>query len=307
MNRAIRTGIILLAAALAARMAVPAPQTDTFDRLKKLCPAAVLGWAPVGPGDLYDPESVFSYIDGAGEVYRAYNFRFLLSLGYEKAGAPGIVVDLFDMGSSADAFGVNTMDLEGEDPGIGQGGTYKDGLLSFWRGPYFVSVMAEAETAESRTACLEIGRRIAAAIGTDGPRPALLAALPPGLAPPSTVRYLHSHVILNRHYFVHAENVLNLGPDVEAVLARLGGPGRGAALLIVRYPSEGAASEAWDRFRAAFPPGEAAAGADLPAGKRGEVRLAPNAFAAILGADSDETVRRILDRIVVQVKQGGIR
>lgn len=281
-----------------------APQQDILERMGKLLPGSVMGWTASDAGDLYDPETIFSYIDGAGEVYRAYNFRHLLSRRYEKKDGPEIIVDLFDMGSPADAFGVNTMDLEGENPGIGQGGTYKDGLLSFWRDRYFVSVMAGSETAESRSACLEFGRRIAAAIGKDGPRPALLGALPQGLAPEKAVRYLHSHVVLNRHFYVHAENVLKLGPAVEAVLARMGERGRDGALLILRYPSERAAAEAFASFQAAFPgPGGNAAGAQ--AGKRGAVRLGGGAFAVVLGAPSDEAVKTALDRVVEQMKKGG--
>ncbi len=277
-------------------MAAPEPQV--LERMGSLLPGAILGWAPASAGDLYDPETIFSYIDGAGEVYRAYNFRYLLSRRYEKRDAPTIVVDFFDMGASADAFGVNTMDLEGEDPGIGQGGTYKDGLLSFWRDRYFASVTTESETAESKAACLEIGRRIAAAIGKDGPLPALLGALPPGLAPETAVRYLHSYVILNRHYFVHAENILRLGPETEVVLARMGEKGRDGALLIARYPAARAASEAFESFTASLPAGAGAAATS------GAVRLDARTFAAVLGAPSPEAMKSVLDRVVAQFKKG---
>jgi len=308
MTRAGRTVVVLFAAALLGRIARAVPQPQILEPLAKLLPAAVQGWTPAAPDDLYDPESIFSYIDGAGEVYRAYNFRHLLSRRYEKKDGPGITVDLFDMGSPADAFGVNTMDLEGENPGIGQGGTYKDGLLSFWRDRYFVSVMAESETAAARGASLEIGRRIASAIGKDGPPPALLGALPPGLAPPTAVRYLHSPVILNRHYFVHAENVLNLGPSVEAVLARLGEKGRGGALLIVRYPTDREASAAFTRFAAALLAGGAASsGAMTVSGKRGAVRFTGTMFAVVLGADSEDGAQVILDKVVDQVRKGAFQ
>jgi hypothetical protein len=274
-------------------------QRDVLDRLGKLLPDAVQGWTRASSDDLYDPETIFSYIDGAGEIYRAYNFRYLLSRRYEKKDGPGIVVDLFDMGSSADAFGVNTMDLEGEDPGIGQGGTYKDGLLSFWRDRYFVSAAADAETAETRAACLELGRRIAAAIGTDGRRPALLDALPPGLAPAAAIRYLHSYVILNRHVFVHAKNILNLGPEVEVVLARMGERGRNGALVIAKYPDENAASAAFAGFTAALMPGATSGPAEERAanGTWGAARLRADIVLAVLGAPSSEAARAVLERV----------
>ncbi|MCK7482265.1 MAG: hypothetical protein M0C28_37800 [Candidatus Moduliflexus flocculans] len=93
------------------------------------------------------PRPIFDYIDGAGEVYRSYNMRRLVARRFHKDGRPDIVVDAFDMGSAADAFGVFTHDLDGEDASIGQGSAYKAGLLSFWKDRYFLSVYAEEETA----------------------------------------------------------------------------------------------------------------------------------------------------------------
>ncbi|MGZ5499403.1 MAG: DUF6599 family protein, partial [Candidatus Aminicenantales bacterium] len=78
---------------------------------------------------VFDARTIFDYIDGAGEVYRSYNMKLLVSRRFHKDGKPDLVVDAFDMGSSEDAFGVFTHDLDGEDAGIGQGSTYKAGLL----------------------------------------------------------------------------------------------------------------------------------------------------------------------------------
>jgi hypothetical protein len=305
MIRTVRRAQVLVPVVLLWSGAMAGTQRDVLDRLGKLLPDAVQGWACGPSDDLYDPETIFSYLDGAGEVYRAYNFRHLLSRRYEKKDGPEIIVDLFDMGSPADSFGVNTMDLEGEDPEIGQGGTYKDGLLSFWRDRYFVSVAAESETPETRAACLELGRRIAAAIGKDGRRPALLDALPSGLAPDAEVRYLHSHVILNRHFFVHAENILNLGPTVEVVLARMGERGRDGALLIAKYPDSQAASAAFAGFTAALMPGGTPGSAEGRAadGRGNAARLRGDVVLGALGAASPDAARAVLERAEAGLKQ----
>jgi len=281
-----------------------AAQRDVLSRLGGLIPRSASGWTAAGPGEIYDPETIFAYIDGAGEVYRAYNFRHLLSLRFEKPDRPGLVVDLFDMGSPGDAFGVNTMDLEGEDPRIGQGGTYKEGLLSFWRDRYFVSIAADSETPESRAGVLDLGRRIEAAIGKDGLRPALLDRLPPGLAAGTAVRYLHSHVILNRHVYVHAENVFQLGPEVEAVLARMGAGGRDGALLIVKYPSPAAAASSFAGVAAALVPGSAGISAEARTanGRWNAARLRRDMIAVVLGAVSAEAARSALDKVEARSK-----
>lgn len=110
--------------------------------LRDLLPMEIHGWKTAEEDREFNPETIFDYIDGAGEVYRAYNFEKLLSRHYFKKGQPEIFADVFDMGTPADAFGVFTHDLEGEDLGIGQGSTYNGGLLSFWKDRFFLSLYA---------------------------------------------------------------------------------------------------------------------------------------------------------------------
>jgi hypothetical protein len=254
MNFALRTGLIFAVIVLGGGAVTNSNQNEAKERLSSFLPRDIEGWTSAPGGDLYDPETIFDYIDGAGEVYRAFNLKNLLSRRYTKTGAPDIVVDFFDMGSSADAFGVFTHDLEGENPGIGQGGNYKDGLLSFWRDRYFISVSADGETGDTRKAVLEFGRRIAAAIGRDGPKPALLRLLPPEFANDRTVRFFHNPVIMNYHFFVSRDNILDLDSSVDAVIASPGEKGEGGRLLIIRYPSAARASAALRSFSKASIP-----------------------------------------------------
>lgn len=224
------------------------PQSD----LAKLLPASVPGWTADPKDERYDAETIFDYIDGAGEVYRAYNMKALLSRRYRNPGGPDIIADLFDMGSSADAFGVFSHDLDGEDWGLGQASLYKGGLLNLWRGRYFLAVFAEGESAESAAALREIGRRAAAAIAEDGAKPDLLTGLPAGYDDPRRVRYLHSPVILNYHIALSRENVLKLDGRTDVVLSKADDK---SVLIQARYPDEALAEAALGSFRAALMPG----------------------------------------------------
>jgi len=219
-----------------------------------LLPEKAAGWTAVPPDKVFEGEGIFEYIDGAGEVYRAYNYRSVVSRRYHKEGAPDLIVDLFDMGSARDAFGVFTHDLEGERWPVGQDGLYQSGLLQFWRDRYFVAVSADAETAESKAAVSELGAKIAAAVGRDGDRPELLSRVPEDFRRGATVRYLHSPVILNYHFFVSRENILRLDATVEAVLAAGGETVGTAVLLLVRYPSPAEAERAFRSFLEAYMP-----------------------------------------------------
>jgi hypothetical protein len=205
---------------------------------------------------VFDADSIFSYIDGAGEVYRSYNMKRLVARRFHKDGKPDLVVDAFDMGGSADAFGVFSHDLEGADAGVGQGSNYKAGLLSFWQDRYFLSVYAEEETPETKALVLDLGRAIAAAIPGQGKMPELVTFLPADGLDRRSVRYFHSYSVLNYHYFVADADILKLAGTAEAVLADYAAVGRGARerLLLVAYPDAAAAAEAGGSFARAYLP-----------------------------------------------------
>ncbi len=225
-------------------------QNPASSGLAKFLPVEIQGWTAVDSGKIFDAETIFDYIDGAGEVYRAYNMKVLLSRTFRKSDRPDIIADLFDMGSAADAFGVFTHDLDGEDWNIGQGCVYKGGLLSFWKDRYFVSLFAEGETEETKTALRVLGRGIESAIPRQGEKPALLGILLPAYADPKRVHYLHSPVILNYHFFVGSDNILGLDATTEAVLVKAADK---SALVVVRYGAEGKAAAALKSLRQTAP------------------------------------------------------
>ena len=209
---------------------------------------------------VYDAETIFQYIDGAGEVYRSYNMKLLVSRRFHKDGRADIVVDFFDMGSSEDAFGVFSHDLDGDDAKIGQGSNYKAGLLSFWKDRYFGSVYAEEETPETRAAVLDLGKRIAAAIPRNGPAPKLLAFLPPEGLDAGRTSFFHNHSILNYHFFVADGDILLLEQTASAVLASYETAGVKSRLLVVRYPDEAKAVRAYESFSRNYSPEAGRAG-----------------------------------------------
>jgi hypothetical protein len=218
-------------------------------------PRLLASYIPVSAGpwfseadQVYDAATIFDYIDGAGEVYRSYNMKYLVARRFHKDGRPDIVVDAFDMGSPADAFGVFTHDLDGVDAGIGQDSTYKAGLLSFWKGRYFLSVYAEEETTETKALVLDLGQSIAAAIPSEGARPGLLDLLPREGQGPGRIRFFHSHAVLNYHFFVADADILELAGAADAVLADYADGGAPSRLLVVAYADRGAAVRAGASF-----------------------------------------------------------
>ena len=227
----------------------PESRADPLKDLKAGLPEKVSVWkAAHGEDRSFDRETIFDYIDGAGEVYRAYNMRRCLSRRYSAPDEPPIVLDLFDMGGSEDAFGVFTHDRDGEVLDMGQGALYRPGWLSFWKDRFFISIYAEWETPRAEKAVKELGRIVASLIRSEGEAPRILLKLPPEGLQSGKTRYLHNFNILNFHFYISDENILNLDPETDAVLAEYrSGQGR-ARLLLVLYPNEKMASEALSNF-----------------------------------------------------------
>jgi len=236
--------------------------------LADLAPDEVAGWTADEPGRLMEGDAIFDYIDGAGEIYRAYGYQRLYARTYTREGSPRILVDIFDMGEGRGAYGVFTHNLEGEAAGIGQGSLYESGLLSFWKGRYFVSLFTEEENEASRKALLELGRDIAAAIDETAPPPDIVARLPQKDLEPERVRYFFNHLILNTYFFLADDNILHLGPECEAVMGSYRGDLEGTRLLLVEYPDEARAQAAESSFRSVYLPD-----ADSNAGVRTETGL----------------------------------
>lgn len=219
-------------------------------------PSEAGGWKWDGKEKIYNPRTIFDYIDGAGELYRSFNFQSLIVRRFVRLGQPSIFAELYDMGSSEDAYGVFSFERQDEDAGVGQGSEYGGGLLRFWKGKYFVSVYPEEELAEAKSTVLHLGQAIASSIKSSGPAPQLLTYLPGaqvGLREKS-IRYFHNHVCLNQRFFVANENIFHLGKKTEGVIAQyLRGQSK-SHLLMIRYPTAKQAEVAFESFRKNYMP-----------------------------------------------------
>lgn len=220
--------------------------------MREFVPNEIYGWKAQGEVEIYDRETIFDYIDGAGEIYLLYGFRKVMVFHLTKVDQPPITVEIFDMGSSDDAFGVFSHAREGEEIGIGQGSEYRGGVLCFWKGDFFVCILSERETPEAKEAVFDLAQKIAENIKVTGTKPQLLGYLPTEGLLERSVRYFHLHTSLNYHYFVASQNILKLNQKTEAVLARYQ-PSQ-SYLLFIRYQNQKQAKEALNSFLSAYIP-----------------------------------------------------
>jgi len=257
----------------------------------------------------YTRANLYDYIDGGADFYLSYAFQGAVVANYSGPAGAKITVELYDMGSSYDAFGVFAHEQAKQNPPIGQGGSYAGGLLTFWKGRVFARMFAERESPATREAVLKLGKKIAAAVRVTGPKPPLLGLLPQvGLAPRS-VRYLHTDTALNGVLYLPG-NPLGLNAQTDVAYGEYPGA-KGvppAKVVVVQYPTI-------ERARAAFVALDKQLGGkgvihvthmafyDTPRYRRvGAVLLQPYVGLATNAPDSG-TARRLVDGVIAGVKQ----
>lgn len=103
---------------------------------------------------------------------------------------------------------------------------------------------------------MEIAKAIARSLGQEGQKPKLIHSLPEEGLSERSIRYFHLHQSLNYHYFVSHENILRLGEKTNAVLASYlyPQPQGKTFLLLIRYPSQKLAGEAFRSFAKTYMP-----------------------------------------------------
>lgn len=214
--------------------------------IEELFPKEASGWEIRGEIEAYDYDGIFKYINGAGEVYRMYDYREMRVAHYAKENSPDITAEIFDMGKSEDAFGIFMHSTSGEDSRFGQGLRFVGGVLYFWESHYFISVFADDRTAETDHSVRNIALAISLAIGEEGIKPEIIDYIPLTENPVSEIRYFHLHTSLNYYYYLSPENILNLNRDTEAVLIRY--TPDDLYLVYIGYPDDEAAGNARKSF-----------------------------------------------------------
>jgi hypothetical protein len=216
-------------------------------------PRRVSNWQAEAEYTKFDRETIFDHINGGAELYLSYDFKGVLVRKYTNDAGDEIVVDIYDMGSGEEAFGVFSSECEYGDAGIGKGSEYSGGLLRFWQDRYFVSILAARDDPEIEAVIREMGQHTAGIIGGAGLEPMLVKILPEKYRDQRRVRFFHTPLVLSKHYYLADDNILALGRDTDCLLAELpGGGDEPIFLLIIEYRDETRAKKAHARFLATY-------------------------------------------------------
>jgi hypothetical protein len=224
--------ILLLALATGcSQSSIPEPEKALPDV------ASMQGWTPLGDVQTYDRKTLFDYIDGSSEYFFTYSFEKLAMRQYRNAAGLELIVEIWRLSNSSDAYGL----LSGHPGGIAVPiGHANEALLEsgsrlyFWQDRFYV--VLTATTTLSDGDLTSVAQLISDALPVGGARPALVGRLPAGQLVPGSTKFFHEELAIQDQLWLGGENLLGLGKDTNAVFARYQIGQDQVKLLLVQYP-----------------------------------------------------------------------
>lgn len=136
------------------------------------------GWKLSGEIQTFESRTLYEYINGAADLYLAYDFEELKVAEYQNDRKANVTVDVFRHKTPNDAFGIYSQErlpnANYNDIGI-QGYSEKE-ILNFLAGNYYVKI--SGFKMESEEVLTSFAKKVAENLGEKGSLPSLLGSFP---------------------------------------------------------------------------------------------------------------------------------
>jgi hypothetical protein len=210
---------------------------------------AVPNWTPVGEARVYNRDNLFDMVDGQADGFFVYGFQQVAAQRYQDAAGAALEVDIWQVSTPADAYGLFTAGLAGQSaticPSTASAACYEGDAdpgrrLAFWQDRYYVQVYGRQPVPDADLQAF--ARAVSAGLPAGAERPALVSRLPKeGLVERGFV-FFHEEISIQTWVWLGGENILDLSPETDGILARYDMDGGMAYLLLIEYPQAKAAS-----------------------------------------------------------------
>ncbi len=199
----------------------------------------IAGWKLASAIKLYDKKTIFDYIDGAAEIYFAYDFVKVATAEYKKENV-SILIDVYEMQSSSSAFGIYSLNRyqDANYVDIGNEGIITGIALDFWKDKYYCKLYCLDLSEAYQKDVIEFGNKIASKIKEFGEEPTIIKKLPKDGLIPKSEKYFTRKLGLDNIHFVADENVFDLDGETRGGVAEYNVNGNRYLSFIIEYPSE---------------------------------------------------------------------
>ncbi|MCD6506760.1 hypothetical protein J7M22_09065 [Candidatus Poribacteria bacterium] len=203
----------------------------------------------------YVGRDLFKYIDGGAELYHTYGFVEVVTAEYiqpKLATDSLITIDVYDMGTSQNAFGIYSQLRYPNAPfaRFGNEAILTDETLDFWKDRFFIKIQAFEIATEIKEAMQRFARVMERRIPEMGNLPWILKSLPEEGRIKGSEQYFRQQLALNNIHYVSDENVLKLGGETEGIAAKykIGSNKTEVYLFAIAYPDPVRAVEAFESY-----------------------------------------------------------
>lgn len=119
---------------------------------------------------------LFQLINGGAELFHEYGFKQAILQDYTFGDGNILSLEVYEMASSFDAYGIFTMrgGTEGNSAPFGHEGLLASYYTCFWKGTYFVTITGMTQSAETLHALRILARAVDKKISDAGEKPALV-------------------------------------------------------------------------------------------------------------------------------------
>jgi hypothetical protein len=138
------------------------------------------GWEQDGNPQIFSSRTLYEYINGAADLYLAYEFQDLNVAEYKGAGKAAVTVEVYRHGDSTQAFGIYSQErlANARFLDIGAQGYQEPNVLIFVAGPYYVKISGYSTGADDERIMLAFGRKMEGMLGGKAPLPKILSSFP---------------------------------------------------------------------------------------------------------------------------------
>lgn len=140
----------------------------------------VPGWNQSGEIQTFIPKTLYEYINGAADLYLAYDFEELKVAEYQNEKKASVTIDVYRHKTPVDAFGIYSQERLPNanylDAGV-QGYCEKN-TLNFLSGNYYVKINSFNTGADDQEILFAFAKMVSANLGEKGAVPPILTAFP---------------------------------------------------------------------------------------------------------------------------------
>jgi hypothetical protein len=140
----------------------------------------IIGWKQSGEIQTFMPKTLYEYIDGAADLYLAYDFEELRVAEYLNDKKASVSVEIYRHKSSIDAFGIYSQERPSDANylNIGAQGYIDKNISIFLLGSYYVKINSYNTGAEDQEVLQAFTKKVAESLGEEGRLPSTLSSFP---------------------------------------------------------------------------------------------------------------------------------